>query len=80
MAKRDSMPTIKCTGLKQWILHPCCLFLHSHQGFPDNRGPHFAGTEVSDFLDLQQIEKGIAFRGGYQFGLFPSCQLTRREP
>jgi hypothetical protein len=47
---------------------------------PDDRGPHLTGTQIPHLLDLQEVEEGIAFGGGYQFSFFPSRQLTRREP
>ena len=65
---------------KQRIFHSRSLLLHGIERPPNNRRPDFAGTQVANFLDLQQVKKGIALDGGYQFGFFPSCQLTRREP
>ena len=71
---------VKCAGFEQRVLHPRDLFLHGFKRLPDDHGPHFARTQVSHFLDLQEIKKRIGLGGGHQSGFFPSCQLARREP
>jgi len=35
---------------------------------------------VTHFFDLQKVEEGVCLSGGNQSGLFPTRQLTRREP
>src|SRR3984957_9146468 len=80
MAESHPMPGAKRARLKQWILHSRSLLLHGIERAANDRRFDFAGAQVTNFLDLQQVEKGIALGGGYQFGFFPSCQLTRREP
>jgi len=80
VAEGDAAAGAKRAGLEQWILHACCLLLHSLKRLPDHRRPNFMSAEVAHLLDLQEIKKGIAFHGGDQSGFFPTCQLTRREP
>jgi hypothetical protein len=81
MAKSDPMMACrKCSSFEQRIFHTSYLFLHGLEGLPDYRWTHFSRAQIAHFLDLQQIKKRIALGGGYQSGLFPSCQLARREP
>ncbi len=70
----------KCSRFEQRILHTSYLLLHGFERLTDYRRAHFSRAQIAYFLNLQQIKKGIALGGGYQSGLFPSCQLTRREP
>ena len=65
---------------QQRIFHTRYLLLHRLQGLADDGRAHFLGAQVANFLYLQEIEERITLGGGYQFGLFPTCQLTRREP
>ena len=67
-------------GLKQGILHARDLLQHGIKRLPDHRRTDFLGAQIANFFDLQEIEKRIAFGGGYQSGFFPIRQLTRREP
>jgi hypothetical protein len=81
MPESHSMSTrTKGAGLKQGIVHPCDLFLHGLERLPDDHRAHLAGAQVTNFLDLQEIKKRIGLGGGYQFGSFPTRQLTRRDP
>ena len=80
MTKRNPVTGGKRSRFEQRILHSRYLLLHGFERLTDHRGTHFAGTQVTHFLDLQEIEKRIGLGRGYQSGLFPSCQLTRREP
>ena len=80
MTKRDPVTGAKRSRLEQRILHSRYLLLHGLERLTDDSGPHFAGTQVTHFLDLQEIKKRIGLGRGYQSSLFPSCQLTRREP
>jgi len=80
VAESNAMPGAEDARLDQRILHSCSLFLHRIKRPPDYRRAHFMSAQVANFLDLQEVKKGIAFGDGYQFGFFPSCQLTRRKP
>jgi hypothetical protein len=80
MPEGDAVSRAKRTGLEQRILHPGYLLLHGLERLPDDRRTHLAGAQITHFLDLQQVKKGITLGDGYQSGLFPSRQLTRREP
>src|SRR2546428_1243590 len=81
MAESDPMMARrKCSRFEQRILHASYLFLHGLERLTNHRRTHFARAQIAYFLNLQPIKKGIALGGGYQSGLFPSCQLTRREP
>jgi hypothetical protein len=80
VAESNAMPGAEDARLDQRILHSCSLFLHGIKRPPDYRGAHLVSAQVANFLDLQEVKKGVALGGGYQFGFFPSCQLTRRKP
>src|SRR5207253_7146246 len=81
MGKSDPMMACrKSSRFEQRVFHASYLFLHGLERLTDHRWTHFARTKLAYFLDLYQIKKRIALGGGYQSGLFPSCQLTRREP
>ena len=41
----------------QRILHPRHLLLHGLERLPYHRRTHLAGTQVPNFLDLEEIEK-----------------------
>src|SRR5256712_9044927 len=81
MAKSDPMMACrKSSRLEQRVFHTGYLFLHGLERLTNHRRTHFSRAQIAYFLNLQQIKKGIALGGGYQSGLFPSCQLTRPEP
>src|SRR5215475_1823062 len=80
MPERNAVPAGERPRLEQWILHACHLLLHRFKGLANHRRPHLLGTQVTDFFDLQEVEKRVILSGGYQSGFFPTCQLTRREP
>src|SRR5581483_1791967 len=67
-------------GLEQRILHARGLFLHSVERLADHRRAYFARAQIAYFFYLEEIEERVLFRGGYQSGSFPTCQLARREP
>jgi hypothetical protein len=80
VAESNAMPGAENARLDQWILHSRSLLLHGIERPPDYRRAHFMSAQVANFLDLQEVKKGIAFGDGYQFGFFPTRQLTRRKP
>src|SRR5256712_11304421 len=81
MAESDPMMACrKCSRFEQRILQTSYLLLHGFERLTNDRWAHFSRAQIAYFLNLQQIKKGIALGGRYQSGLFPSCQLTRREP
>jgi hypothetical protein len=80
VAESNAMAGAENARLDQRILHPRSLFLHGIKRLPDYRRAHFMSAQVANLLDLQEVKKGIVLGDGYQFGFFPSCQLTRRKP
>src|SRR6516164_4113174 len=80
MAEGDAVSGRKSSGFEERIFHARHLLLHGLQGLPDHGRTDLFRAQVTDFLDLQKIEERIALSGGNQSGLFPTCQLTRREP
>jgi hypothetical protein len=80
MPKSNPMSGKESTRLQERVLHPRHLLLHRLQGLADRGWAHLLGAQVAYFLDLQEIKKRITLSGGYQFGFFPTRQLTRREP
>src|SRR5882672_6444438 len=80
MAEGNPVTRRERSRLKQRILHSRHLLLHGFERLPDHRRTHFAGAQVAHFLDLQKLEKRIAFGCGHQSSFFPSRQLARREP
>ena len=81
MTERNPASGIERSRLEQRILHPRRLLLHGRQRFPDHRRAHLARAQVAHFLDLQEVEKGIDFRGGDQSSFFPSanCRAVSRK-
>ena len=73
-------PVVEGPGFEQRIFHPGNLLQHGFKRLPDHRGTHLAGAQITHFLDLQEFEERIALGSGHQSGLFPGCQLTRRDP
>src|SRR5690349_4307288 len=80
MTEGDAMAGGKSARFKQRVFHAGNLLLHGLERLPDDGGAHFTRAQITHLLDLQKVKKGITFGSGYQFGLFPSCQLTRRDP
>src|SRR5581483_7153954 len=80
MAKRNAMPLGgKGSRFEQRIFHSRHLLLHGFQRLPDHRRAHFPCAQVPNLLYLEKVKKRIALACGYQSGLFPSCELTRRK-
>ena len=74
------MPGRSGPRLEQRIFHARDLLLHGFERLTNDSGTHLLGAQIAHLLDLQQIKKRVAFRDGHQSGLFPTRQLTRREP
>ena len=72
MAEGDSLARRESSGFKQRIFHAGNLLLHGIERLPYHRRPHFAGAQITHFLDLQEVEKRIALGGRYQSSFFPS--------
>src|SRR5215831_9937193 len=77
MTERHAVPAgSDGTGLKQWILETRSLLLHGAHRFANLDRTHSSGTEVSHFLNLQEIEKCVVRCSAQQARLFPSTQLA----
>ena len=63
----------------QRISHAGSLLLHGFERLANHGGTHAHGTEVADFLDLQQVGEGIGRRGDDNARTLPVRQLARSE-
>ena len=81
MAERDAAVS-RAVGasFEQGIFHARHLLLHGFERLTNDPGSYSPCAQVANFLNLQEIEKGIALSRGHQSGFFPVRQLTRREP
>ncbi len=73
------MSSRESASFEQGIRHSRNLLLHGLERLANNGRAHFAGAQVADFLDLQQIEKGIGLGDGDEASFLPARQLARRE-
>ena len=53
MAEGDSLARRECSGFEQRIFHAGNLLLHGIERLPYHRRAHFAGAQITHFLDLQ---------------------------
>ena len=53
----------RSAGLEQRISHARRLLLHGFERLPDHRRPYPHGAQVANFLDFQQVGKGVGDRG-----------------
>ena len=72
VAKCDPVSGEKCARLEQRVFHARHLFLHRLQRLPDHGRAHLLRAQVTDFLDLQEIETRVALRGGVPVRPFPN--------
>ncbi len=69
----------KRAGLQQRILHARNLLLHGAQGIANHGRTHLFSAQVAQFLDLQEIKKGIELSDWKQSGFLPADKLARRD-
>src|ERR1019366_5378581 len=75
-----AVPALIGARFQQRILHSRHLLQHGVKRLRDYRRTHSLAAQVADFLDLQEIEKGIILARLDQTRLLPCVQLARSEP
>jgi hypothetical protein len=66
-------------GFEQRIFHACHLLLHGTERITDHGRAHTFGAQITQFFDLEKIEKRIQLLHGKQTALLPASELSRRD-